>query len=230
MPSFKELTGRSNNFSNDINLEKETYKSFLKLKKTLSFKNIHLDIISSYRSFDRQLIIWNEKALGKRKLYDQNGSLLDYSTLTETQILNSILCWSAIPGASRHHWGTDIDIFDANIKQKKQIALTNEEYENEFKNLSDQLTKLISINKSEGFYRPYNEYKGGISKELWHLSHLPTSHFFEKEYTFTVFKKNIEESKLLLKDLLIKNLEFIFKKYVINTSLPQWPIANPLEA
>ena len=25
---------------------------------------------------------------------------------------DAILLWSALPGASRHHWGTDFDVFD----------------------------------------------------------------------------------------------------------------------
>ena len=28
----------------------------------------------------------------------------------------AILVWSALPGASRHHWGTDLDVFDRAVQ------------------------------------------------------------------------------------------------------------------
>ncbi|MCZ8486094.1 D-alanyl-D-alanine carboxypeptidase family protein [Vibrio lentus] len=30
---------------------------------------------------------------------------------SEQQKLSAILRWSALPGASRHHWGCDFDVF-----------------------------------------------------------------------------------------------------------------------
>ena len=32
--------------------------------------------------------------------------------MTEADIVEAILVWSALPGASRHHWGTEIDVYD----------------------------------------------------------------------------------------------------------------------
>jgi len=33
--------------------------------------------------------------------------------LRASEKIASILRWSALPGTSRHHWGTDLDIIDA---------------------------------------------------------------------------------------------------------------------
>ena len=69
--------------------------------------NIKIEVISGYRSFERQLTIWNEKATGKRATYNKSNERLDINEMSDVEIMNSILKWSALPGASRHHWGTD---------------------------------------------------------------------------------------------------------------------------
>ena len=41
-----------------------------------------------------------------------------------------ILRWSALPGGSRHHWGTEIDIFDPDLlPQGQSLQLEPWEYE-----------------------------------------------------------------------------------------------------
>ena len=69
---------------------------------------------SSFRDFDTQLAIWNRKWSGERPLYDRQGALLDRARLSDdAQTVDAILCWSAMPGGSRHHWGSDVDVIDA---------------------------------------------------------------------------------------------------------------------
>ena len=48
----------------------------------------------------------------ERPLLDANNQPLDALQLGETERLHAILHWSALPGTSRHHWGTDLDIYD----------------------------------------------------------------------------------------------------------------------
>jgi hypothetical protein len=45
-------------------------------------------------------------------LLDAHNQPLDALQLGETERLHAILHWSALPGTSRHHWGTDLDIYD----------------------------------------------------------------------------------------------------------------------
>ncbi len=217
--NFNTLTGRTDAHLSQFNqfqLEVRTLDSFLKLQKELAIYDIDLQIVSAYRSFERQLSIWNDKVEGKRKLYDSTGNLLDYNSLSEEEILQSILTWSAIPGASRHHWGTDLDVFDKNIKEKSQVDLNNQEYETDFKTLTTELTNKISSNNSYSFFRPYAEDLGGVSKELWHLSFGEVSSIYFKEYTFEIFKRNLQESDIFLKKIILKDLEFYYKNYLLN--------------
>lgn len=217
--NFNILTGRDESHL----VEHETYllapdtlESFIKLKDDLATEDIHLNIISAYRGFDRQLRIWNEKAQGLRDLYSKDNTLLDYNSLSENQLLEAILNWSAIPGASRHHWGSDIDVFDSNIKTKSQTHLNNTEYITDFLKLTQALDSKIKSNNAYSFFRPYAQDKGGVAKELWHLSHEDSSDQFFKEYTFEVFKKNIEQSDILLKNLILKDAQSIYKNYILN--------------
>ena len=45
-------------------------------------------------------------------LLDADNQPLDALQLGDMERLHAILRWSALPGTSRHHWGTDLDIYD----------------------------------------------------------------------------------------------------------------------
>ena len=72
-----------------------------------------LQVASGFRSFDRQLKIWNDKAMGVRPVSDDTGAVLARDDFSELDWMHAILRFSALPGGSRHHWGTDLDVFDA---------------------------------------------------------------------------------------------------------------------
>src|SRR5690606_7851846 len=61
-----------------------------------------ISVASSFRSFERQLHIWNAKATGQRPVLDAEGNTLELATLEERDKVQAILRWSALPGASRH--------------------------------------------------------------------------------------------------------------------------------
>ena len=179
-----------------------------------------LQIISSFRSFDSQQSIWNAKAQGKRELLNSEGDKLNFESLTQDELLNSILRWSAIPGASRHHWGTDFDIYDANKISKENLQLVSSESDKggplyEFHLWLDQKLE----NKSD-FFRPYNRDLGGVNVEKWHLSYFPLSMKYLEAYTIDIFEQNIQQSDILLKDQIMKNLEYFYKTFVTNISSP----------
>ena len=71
-----------------------------------------LAVASGFRDFERQKWIWDAKASGERPLLDERGQPLDARQLTDRERMWAILRWSALPGASRHHWGTEVDVFD----------------------------------------------------------------------------------------------------------------------
>jgi len=198
-----------------VKVNKNIISDFLKLKE-LAKKEINADlqIISGHRNFERQELIWNQKAFGKRSLFDKDGNELDFNLLSNQEILEAILNWSAIPGASRHHWGTDIDIFDANLLTKDKVQLTHAECINGgiFEKLHLWLDEKIQTNSSFGFFRPYNTDKGedSVAIEKWHLSYAPLSNLYLDNFTLEFFIKNLNQSQMEFKDLLQENVDKYF--------------------
>ena len=102
---------------------------FLNLRRAAQAEGIDLAPTSSFRDFARQLAIWNGKFSGERPMQGAGGAQLDAATLTPRERIDAILLWSALPGASRHHWGTDLDLVDRNASEAGyQIKLTPEEF------------------------------------------------------------------------------------------------------
>lgn len=181
---------------------------FLKLQASAANDGFDLQIVSAFRDYERQLTIWNRKV---------NASEED----AEKTIFN-ILRWSALPGASRHHWGTDIDVFDGSTQKKEDVKLEPEEVEGEgpAAKLHDWLDEKISLNQAFGFYRPYANDLGGVAPERWHLSYSPLSSKFFEQYSFEKFVQNISESQMLLKDDVLDYADEIYQKFFLNISFP----------
>ena len=199
-------------------------EDFLRLQQKASEAGFDLQIISAFRDYERQLKIWNAKARGERALMDDFGSPLVYQVLTPTEIMFSILRWSALPGASRHHWGSDIDVFDANKQNAEDVQLTPKECEGDgpAARLHDWLDEQINNNESFGFFRPYASDKGGVSPERWHLSYWPVSEKIYETFTMELLQKNIENSSIELKEIVLENLPTIYQRYLMNVDSPRF--------
>lgn len=132
-------------------------------------KGFELRIASAYRSFYKQFKIFDDKFKGKRPVLDANENPMDICSLSDEQKVLEIIRFSAIPGFSRHHFGTDFDIYAVNLlPEGKQLELTAREYQkgNYFYKLGQYLSQ--NLNKF-GFKRPFNV-KGTIAFEPWHIS------------------------------------------------------------
>lgn len=132
-------------------------------------KGFELRIASAYRSFYKQFKIFDDKLKGKRPVLDANENPMDISSLSDEQKVLEIIRFSSIPGFSRHHFGTDFDIYAVNLlPEGKQLELTAREYQkgNYFYKLGQYLSQ--NLNKF-GFNRPFNG-KGTIAFEPWHIS------------------------------------------------------------
>tara|TARA_Y100000768_G_C23987633_1_gene689954 strand:- start:2037 stop:2717 length:681 start_codon:yes stop_codon:yes gene_type:complete len=219
MDDFKLLTGRENPFLQNQDhtlIHQDIISSFIQLQKAAkSDINADLQIISGYRDFDRQLAIFNAKALGERKILNDQEELLEPKSLTPLELLEAILRFSALPGVSRHHWGTDIDIYDASQIKKEDVQLKASECENNgaCAELHLWLDEQITQKNAFGFYRPYQEDLGGVSPEKWHISYKPLSDQFFESYTLDIFLKNLNMANLELKTELLKNPEYFFERY-----------------
>lgn len=189
----------------------------LKLEASASASGFCLQVASSYRSFDRQLLIWNGKASGKRPVLDNRGLPLDINLLSERELLFAILRWSALPGSSRHHWGTDLDIYDSSqLAPDYVLQLTKEETEGSgpFSAFHQWLSEFLMSDENCEFYRPYAVDRGGVAPEPWHLSYKPLAKIFARQFNEDILRRQIEQSDIVLKQTILDNLTEIYQRFI----------------
>jgi D-alanyl-D-alanine carboxypeptidase len=159
-------------------LRKETFEAFQKLTEAAKKDGINLFIISATRNFDSQKKIWENKWNSRTKV--EGKDLTSISDLKKRARL--ILLYSSMPGTSRHHWGTDIDL---------------NSLDNNYFSTGEGLKvyQWLSAHAPEyGFCQPYTSKangRKGYEEEKWHWSYLPLSKLFLEEY-----KKQISYSDI----------------------------------
>ena len=150
--------------------DKDAIAALQKLCEDALKKGIELTVASAHRSFYRQFKIFDDKFKGKRAVLDENELPQDISNLTDEEKVRAIMRFSAVPGLSRHHFGTDFDIYAKNLLPAgKTLELTSREYnkDNYFYPLGQYLANNL---QRFGFSRPYTG-KGRIAYEPWHISY-----------------------------------------------------------
>jgi len=175
-----------------------------------------LKVASSYRSFERQLLIWNNKVRGLRPVLNDVGEAIDLSLLSPPDKVFAILRWSALPGASRHHWGTDIDVYDSSrIAADYQVQLTVAETlgDGPFAEFHRWLNEELAQGNSD-FFRPYAQDRGGIAPEPWHLSYAPLAKLFSQQFNQDMLRRQLEQTDLGLKQTVLDNLDEIYTRFV----------------
>lgn len=176
----EQLTGQAEDHLVELadghRLQAAAARAFELLQADAAAAGFRLAIASSFRSFGRQLLIWNGKACGERPVHDDAGCPVDLAALDVEAQRQAILRFSALPGASRHHWGTDLDVFDAGaVAEGYQVALSPQEVApgGVFDALHCWLDEHIARGRAHGFFRPYAQDRGGVAPERWHLSYAP---------------------------------------------------------
>jgi len=177
---------------------------------------LELTIISSYRSFERQLCIWNDKWQGHRPVYSRHGRPLNVAQMSDMEKYKAISLWSALPGLSRHHWGTDLDIFlEKPIHTGHKVELIPQEFAEN--GVCHRLKIWMDANLEKfGFFRPYQSYKQGISEEPWHISHRITSENILKNFHYGLCLKHLGKSEIKSKDFICDIFEHYQQKYFLN--------------
>jgi len=173
-------------------------------------------VVSAWRSFERQQKIWNEKAEGQRPIFDESGAIVSRDAMSDEEAMWAILKWSALPGASRHHWGTDIDVVDgACIPAGYQVKLTVDETieGGPFAGMHRWLDGYLS-QPACPFFRPYRKDEGGVAPEPWHLSYAPQAMYYQKLMTEERLRQFIESVDIALKSTILANLDEIFARFV----------------
>jgi D-alanyl-D-alanine carboxypeptidase len=152
-------------------LVKPAIEAWSKLFEAAKNDGIELTIISSTRTFERQKQIWENKWNGRTLT---NGIDLSASGFTDEQKAAEILKYSAMPGTSRHHWGTDLDFNSV---------------ENDYFKTERGIREFFWMQMRAfdfGFCRPYCDLfsrgNKGYQEEKWHWSYVPLSKKFLKSY------------------------------------------------
>ena len=148
-----------------ILLERNTYYAFKKMEDAAKKDGFNLKIVSAYRGYERQKHIWNTKY----------NKFTNAHSLEPLKAIKEIIRYSTIPGTSRHHWGTDIDIIDENYSDQENVLMTSKfEKGGVFYNVK----KWLDLNSEKfGFYITYNNNpnRKGFDYEPWHYSYAPVS-------------------------------------------------------
>ena len=198
-------------------IHKQVVEPLADLQKAASEAGFELRVCSSFRSFHRQLQIWNGKVSGMRAVMDPFGHAINIQELGPWQKVKAILRWSALPGASRHHWGTDFDIYDAKaMPEDYQIKLIPEEVQGAgiFAPMHNWLDQYLSSGQT-AFYRPYEVDTGGIAPERWHISYRPLADQYYGLLDADLLATRLRNSDLLLLDVVIEHLEEIMQRYIL---------------
>lgn len=220
-----ELTGRSRDHVVDLQeprctLHRGAVGPFLGLRAAAAQAGIDLIPLSSFRDFSRQQLIWNGKCRGERELLDRDGAVLDPARLDQDSLVSAILQWSALPGASRHHWGTDLDVIDAAaVPEGARVQLQPAEYGpgGMFSRLN---TWLDTHATSFGFYRPYTKDRGGVQPEPWHLSYAPLAQQALGAFSTQLLRDALQEEAIDAIEAVRNRLPEIVERYVFNVEPP----------
>ena len=156
-------------------LNRQVYEAYIKMWEAANQDGIKLVIISGARTFLTQKIVWNRR--------------WNESTLPEGPgRVKNRLRYSALPGCSRHHWGTDIDL-NANRTDYWRTTTGKKVYQ-----------WLCENAHKFGFYQPYTT-KGAVGsglrekgheEEKWHWSYYPLASIYMKEFAETLTEEDLK--------------------------------------
>jgi LAS superfamily LD-carboxypeptidase LdcB len=143
-------------------MRKDAYEAFQRMYEAALKDSIHLQIRSATRNFNYQKGIWEAKWTGEKKIED--GENLAETTPDPKERALKILRYSAMPGTSRHHWGTDVDL----------NSFENSWFE---AGVGLDIYNWLKAHGSEfGFCQPYTANRpSGYWEERWHWSYMPVS-------------------------------------------------------
>jgi LAS superfamily LD-carboxypeptidase LdcB len=223
--TLEQLTGRATSHLRELPeprcvLHREVVTPFLALRAAAAADGIDLVAVSGFRDFDRQLAIWNGKFRGERPLQDRAGRPLDALSLNPEKRVEAICWWSALPGASRHHWGTDFDVMDARaLPTGYRLRMVPEEYGpgGPFARLT---TWLDARMHAFGFFRPYAVDRGGVLPEPWHLSYAPVAARAQRGLHPHALHAVLAGADIEGKEEVLAGLERHFADYVVNVEAP----------
>ena len=204
--------------ANGVRLQGEALEAFAELQEQARSRGFDLRAASSFRNQARQLAIWNKKARGELPVLSSEGVEVSLGGLSEKERVFAILRWSALPGASRHHWGTEVDVYDAGaLNAGEQLKLTPEETEfgGPFYPMYQWLEPYLHASGC-CFFRPYAVDLGGVAPEPWHLSYEPLAGQAQAALSEALLVQSISSLDIELGETVLAHMSEIYQRFVIN--------------
>lgn len=177
-PEFISFNSDSSNKL--MHLRTEVYIAYLKMAQAAEADSVKLTIVSATRNFDYQKELWENKWIGKTAV---DGKKLHLHIKDPQARALKIMEYSAPPGFSRHHWGTDID-----INSTESEYFETPEGKKVYQWLFNNANKF-------GFCQTYTAFgekrSSGFHEERWHWSYMPTA-----KIIWEAQLRNFDESKI----------------------------------
>ena len=167
-------------------LRPEAAQAFDAMKIAALKDGIDIKVVSSYRDYAHQNRIWERKYLRFRE-----------SGLTPMQAIEKIIEYSTIPGTSRHHWATDLDLIDGTPKVDGDVLVPSKFHGTgpfcKFKDWMD-----IHAN-TFGFQLVYTDEinRKGFKYEPWHYSYASLSKSYLQAYNALDIQQMLAAAKLM---------------------------------
>ena len=145
-------------------MRREAYEAFVRMHDAAMKDGVTLQILSAARNFDAQKTIWENKWTGQSTIEGGKNASSEYPEPVHRAKM--LLKYSAMPGTSRHHWGTDIDL----------NALDNSYFRS---GAGQKAYNWLTKHAAEyGYCQPYSVKGGkdrphGYEEERWHWSYMP---------------------------------------------------------
>ena len=167
-------------------MQEEVYEAYERMRQAAAKEGIDIKVVSAHRSYHRQREIWNAK----------------YKTLTlqglpARDAIQEIITYSTLPGTSRHHWGTDIDIIDNANPQSGDVLLAEKFYGD---GPSSALRSWMNRNAADyGFLEVYTDHpnRKGFAHEPWHYTYHSLSKAYLEVLTNQVISEIAKDEQLL---------------------------------
>jgi LAS superfamily LD-carboxypeptidase LdcB len=169
-PDFVKIPSEFTIKSN-IYLRKEALDAFEEMEEAALEAGFDLEIISATRIFSYQEGIWTRK-----------WNRLAMADMTDMEKVEDIMTYSSMPGTSRHHWGTDIDLNNLN----------NSFFESgQGKELYEWLTENAPRFGFGQTYTSKESGRKGYNEEKWHWSYMPIAGPMLEQYNSKVSYSDI---------------------------------------
>jgi LAS superfamily LD-carboxypeptidase LdcB len=167
-------------------LRPEAAAAFDAMKAAALKDGINIKVVSSYRDYAHQNRIWERKYVRFRE-----------SGLSPMPAIQKIIEYSTIPGTSRHHWGTDLDLIDGTPNVKGDVLVPSKFHgTGPFCKLKDWMDTHAN---SFGFQLVYTDDidRNGFKYEPWHYSYTPLSKSYLKAYNALDIQQKLAAAKLM---------------------------------